>query len=91
MNITDKKRLKFYKARLNNGSRPLRLTFFRPDEGGDEEPDVCDEDVTGSYITKYVPPENPTPLPAQASPVKEKTGKHDTLSKDERSARRVSI
>lgn len=91
VNITDKKRLKYYKARLNNGSRPLRLTFFRPDEGEEEEPNDSDEDVTGLYITKYEPPENPTPPPAQASPVKEKTGKHDTLSKDERSARRVSI
>mmetsp|Transcript_10489 Transcript_10489/g.18945 ORF Transcript_10489/g.18945 Transcript_10489/m.18945 type:complete len:730 (-) Transcript_10489:135-2324(-) len=64
VNITDKKRLKYYKSRLNNGARPLKLTFFRPSEGV-EEPDEEETELDPSealYVTKYEPPEIQTPI-----------------------------
>lgn len=42
VNLTDKKRLKYYIARLNKDTRPMKLTFFRPEDGEvevDEEED----------------------------------------------------
>ncbi|KAL7460608.1 hypothetical protein ACHAXS_001052, partial [Conticribra weissflogii] len=41
VNLTDKKRLKYYMARLNKDTRPMKLTFFRPEDG---EVDVNEEE-----------------------------------------------
>ncbi|KAL7535057.1 hypothetical protein ACHAXR_006238 [Thalassiosira sp. AJA248-18] len=57
VNITDKKRLKYYRARLNNSTRPMKLTFFRPSEGVEERDDEEMEldPSEALYVTKYEP------------------------------------
>ena len=70
VNITDKKRLKYYRARLNNGARPMKLTFFRPSEEDEEDPDEEDEielhPTEAVYATKYEPPSGDTPSKKEA-------------------------
>jgi hypothetical protein len=86
VNITDKKRLKYYKARINNGARPLKLTFFRPSEGEEEEPEEEDamelDPSEALYVTKYEPPEETSAKPKAA------TG---ASSKEERQTRRERL
>ncbi|KAL7548453.1 hypothetical protein ACHAWF_011740 [Thalassiosira exigua] len=46
VNVTDKKRVKYFRSKVNGAGRPLKLTFFRP-EGDEDDDDDEDEDMEG--------------------------------------------
>jgi len=90
VNITDKKRLKYYKSRINNrGGKPLKLTFFRPSEESDEEESDLDPSEA-VYVARYEPPESVVgPTTTTTSKLRRSVG--EDSSKDERKARRTLL
>jgi len=55
VNLTDKKRLKYYMARLNKDTRPMKLTFFRPEDGEVEVDEEEDGKLDRSDDAGFIP------------------------------------